>query len=759
MLARRLGSLEDPPAPAGGRGMRLERIRLHGFVSHADTDWQPDGARLVSIVGANGAGKSSLSVDALLYALFDDARGRTDDLVSLGATDMSARVEFTFAGNTYAVERGRTRKAGGKSYLEFQMAVDGGWMPLTGDTIRDTQDKIAQLLRMDARAFETSVVLGQGHAMAFAEATAAERKRILGQVLDLEVYARAETRARELARDIEARTSVERDRVARLVDAIAELSGAEQLRDQAIGIRDVAAAEISTAGDRQDVIAARQLELAADLAAGAAAEADVTRLDGERAALAERYRREQKAITDAAAAADTARATVATAADVDAAIADLPAVRAEVETRERGEAEDRRLRDEARAQREKVLALERPWERAHDAWKAQCDAASAKAVEAETRGRAGTSVCQACGQPIGQDVALEQLAAARAALRAIGDAEPKRPLVIDREQAALTRLEARLGTLQLRDPADLATARETLSRLERTAARGEAIAAARSALETAKTAAAEATAELARITAAGEALAQQLAEARAKVAGLAAIRDEQIRIRAEDLERRGVVGQAEARRRQAEGVLAAAEANVTRLEELRAEHDELVATAAAAAEELGVLRLLVVAFGVTGIPARIIESVIPELEGYANELLAELRPGMTLAIRAQRAKKDGKGVVEALDLVVRDVAGERPLALFSGGERMSVSLAIAVAMSRLVARRAGAAIRTLVVDEPDGLDADARRAFGQALRVLAHQGELERVVLVSHHEDLAEFGDATYRVTKDGRGSVVEQVA
>ena len=60
---------------------------------------------------------------------------------------------------------------------------------------------------------------------------------------------------------------------------------------------------------------------------------------------------------------------------------------------------------------------------------------------------------------------------------------------------------------------------------------------------------------------------------------------------------------------------------------------------------------------------------------------------------------------------------------------------------------------------PAGRDADARRAFGQALRVLAHKGELERVVLVSHHEDLADVADEVYRVTKNGRGSAVELVS
>ena len=171
------------------------------------------------------------------------------------------------------------------------------------------------------------------------------------------------------------------------------------------------------------------------------------------------------------------------------------------------------------------------------------------------------------------------------------------------------------------------------------------------------------------------------------------------------------------------------------------------------------LRRLVAAFSVKGIPARIIESVLPELTGSANDLLAQLRQGMTLDIRAQRAKADGSGIVEALDLIVSDDVGERALALYSGGERMSVSLAIAVGLSRLVARRAGTAIRTLVIDEPDGLDADARRSFGQALRILAHQGELERVVLVSHHQDLADVGNSVYEVVKGPSGSVVTQIA
>jgi DNA repair exonuclease SbcCD ATPase subunit len=161
---------------------------------------------------------------------------------------------------------------------------------------------------------------------------------------------------------------------------------------------------------------------------------------------------------------------------------------------------------------------------------------------------------------------------------------------------------------------------------------------------------------------------------------------------------------------------------------------------------------LVVAFGVDGIPARIIEAVLPELAGLAQSLLTDLRPGMQLDLRAQRAGKAG-GVIESLDIVVDG----RPLAMASGGERTSVALALAVGLARLQARRAGTAIRTLVIDEPDGLDVDARRALGAGLRVLAHSGELQRVVLISHHQDLAEAADTVYTVDRTGGPSTVHE--
>ena len=68
---------------------------------------------------------------------------------------------------------------------------------------------------------------------------------------------------------------------------------------------------------------------------------------------------------------------------------------------------------------------------------------------------------------------------------------------------------------------------------------------------------------------------------------------------------------------------------------------------------------------------------------------------------------------------------------------------------------------TLVIDEPDGLDADSRRAFGQALRVLAHRGDLERVAVITHQDGIPDFADDVVEIEQDEApsGPVVEQVA
>lgn len=741
--------------------MKLLSIVLHNHLSHQDTTLELNGTRLAAIVGPNGAGKSAL-LEAIRYVLFDDARAKTDQLVRLGETDMSATVSFEFDGATYRAVRGRTSKGAGKSYLELAVqADDGSWTPLTGDDIRDTQARIVELLGVDAGTFATAVFLGQGEANRFAEATAGERKRILGQVLGLEVYARAEARAREESRDLEARTAADRDRVERLTDVVGELGWSRMaVETKTAAIHELAVSQTSAAAER-DRIQARLTELAGEIAKGDAAASEVKRLEDERTQLGERYRREREAVVAADSAIAAARVTLGQADVVASAVDQLPAARAELAELEAGEAKDIALRAEIEQRRRSSDPADIDLRERRAGWTAELRHAQERLTELIASVSALEPViCRKCGTAnvVDQAGLHGQLEAARAKVATIEGAEPSEPMAHSRERVAIKRLEERRAEAGW-DPEPLRIVRDRLANLERMAGRQETMDAAVRSRDVAVAAKHEAEAELVKIGDLGALVAERIRIAAEATAGIAALVEEQARAQRDLVDVGERVRRLQADRTEAERGLAQAEATVARLEATIAERDALAASLAEADVDLARLRRLVTAFGVTGIPARIIEGVLPELTGYANELLGELRPGMTLEIRAQREKRSGKGVVEALDLVVRDDVGERPLQVFSGGERMSVSLAIATALSRLVARRAGAAIRTLVIDEPDGLDQDARRSFGQALRVLAHHGELERVVLVSHHPDLAEYADDVWQVTKSGTGSKVDLVA
>jgi exonuclease SbcC len=716
--------------------MKLETITLHNFLSHVDTDFELNGARLATLQGPNGAGKSSI-LDAVRYVLFDDARARTDQLVRLGSSEMSAAVTFTFAGDTYRVVRGRSSRAGGKSYLELHVAApDGGegpdWRPLTKDSIRETQAAIEELLRVDADTFATAAFLGQGQINRFAEVTAGERKRILATVLGLDRYERAKDRASELARDVDAKVTVTRDQVARLDEVIgdrqAHADAVDHYRGQLADLvekRTEHTNELARFREERQALAVKEAELAATRTEVARLEADL-----DRHTTAWKASRQRGSVADQQRA--RARTTLAQADRIREAQERIPALEAEL-TAAKAAADEYQaaVAAQAAAVADRDMAAH-DIKVAHERW-----------LELSSQ-LSDTTICPECGAeiPAGGKALEERIDAAAAAHQTAGQTYAALPAVPD--EPAKPDVDPWRLSEQLTEAKGIAAGAGALEEAQRI-------------VDETTAAIATAEAEITAAEAAGRTARTALDAAKAKLAGddtAAAIATVEWLIAAHETE----IRRAEAEQAAATASLTRAEAALERVAEAEKERAELAASIEASAAEVALLRRLVAAFGANGIPARIIESILPELGRYANELLEQLRPGMNLDIRAQRAKRDG-GMTEALDLVVRDDVGERPLALFSGGERMSVSLAIAVALSRLVARRAGTAIRTLVIDEPDGLDAEARRQFGQALRILAHAGELERVVLVSHHPDLADFGDAIYQVSRNGVGSVVELVA
>jgi exonuclease SbcC len=163
---------------------------------------------------------------------------------------------------------------------------------------------------------------------------------------------------------------------------------------------------------------------------------------------------------------------------------------------------------------------------------------------------------------------------------------------------------------------------------------------------------------------------------------------------------------------------------------------------------------LKLAFGKNGIPAMIIETAIPELEQTANDLLTRMTDGrMSLRLNTQKEKITG-GVAETLDIEIADELGTRNYELYSGGEAFRINFAIRVALSQLLARRAGAHLRTLFIDEGFGTqDDEGRNKLVEAITAI--QDEFDLILVITHIDDLRDSFPVHIMVDKTSNGSRV----
>jgi DNA repair protein SbcC/Rad50 len=166
-----------------------------------------------------------------------------------------------------------------------------------------------------------------------------------------------------------------------------------------------------------------------------------------------------------------------------------------------------------------------------------------------------------------------------------------------------------------------------------------------------------------------------------------------------------------------------------------------------------VYRELAKAFGKDGIQALIIENVLPELEEETNRLLARLTDSqLHVQFVTQKAAKTLKKMIDTLDILIADARGTRPYETYSGGEAFRVNFAIRLALSRLLARRAGAALQTLIIDEGFGTqDSEGRERLVGAINTVAK--DFACILVITHISDLKEAFQSRIEVLKTDEGS------
>ncbi|MGE5224098.1 MAG: SbcC/MukB-like Walker B domain-containing protein, partial [Omnitrophica WOR_2 bacterium] len=166
------------------------------------------------------------------------------------------------------------------------------------------------------------------------------------------------------------------------------------------------------------------------------------------------------------------------------------------------------------------------------------------------------------------------------------------------------------------------------------------------------------------------------------------------------------------------------------------------------------------AFGKDGVPALLIEQAMPEIERKANEILDRLSGGtMSVRFLTQAAYKDKhrEDLRETLDILISDGVGTRDYETYSGGENFRVNFAIRLALSEVLAQRAGARLQTLVIDEGFGSqDAIGRQRLIEAIN--SFRQDFSKILVISHLDELKDAFPNRIEVEKTDRGSTVKVI-
>ncbi|MFC1940569.1 AAA family ATPase [Chloroflexota bacterium] len=849
------------------------KLAVHNFMCYRDVPpLHFDGIHTASICGDNGNGKSAL-IDAMTWALWGKARSKSDDdLINQGQAEMGVEFDFLVSQQTYRVIRKRARpkrqRASGQSSLEFQIATNGSFKPITGNSISETERKIKDILHMDYDTFVNSAFLRQGHADEFTVASPARRKQVLADVLELSLYDELEEKARGRAKQKESEEAQLESSIKDIADELAQkpayeaeleeaqnkLSQIEKvIREQESRLNELRqkkeslenkrtqlaqleehTAETARALEQWDdqsrqhrsrikeyeevlshrstieegyarFIEARQLceELDNKFRQSVNLERQKTQLDNKIREAS------QSLLTDHALAQNKIGELEATAQKLPQLKNSLQTVQAElyqlageeeklsqkkqtsqelqarVHILESGKAQ---LEQEITEVEEKLSLLLTESGAKCPLCETELGADSLKLIEAkytadkqqkaeslkssqselnqkktelgslegeisrlEARLKQDKSLAQNKASLLSQEIgeaekAISQLNEEKSRLAEIEERLARKDFATS-EQEALRQLEGELDKINY-DPQQHEQARHRLTSLEQYESPKRKLEEADRLINQEKNAlsrAEQAAQELRRILETDSQKRQTLTTELGALPQLTS-----------DLARTEIEYQTtSAQQRQAQETVGSVKGKLVRCSELETKKAEKGKLLSQTSKEEKIYRDLIQAFGKNGIQLLIIETAIPEIEAEANTLLSRMTDNrMHVKIETQRETKKGD-LLETLDIKISDELGTRNYEMFSGGEAFRVNFAIRIALSKVLARRAGAPLPTLIIDEGFGTqDSAGIEKLKEAINSI--QDDFQKILVITHIEDFRDAFPTRIDVTKTPEGSTIE---
>jgi exonuclease SbcC len=172
--------------------------------------------------------------------------------------------------------------------------------------------------------------------------------------------------------------------------------------------------------------------------------------------------------------------------------------------------------------------------------------------------------------------------------------------------------------------------------------------------------------------------------------------------------------------------------------------------------EENIFKELSEAFSKKGLQALLIKQAFPEIEVEANRLLNRMTDNrLSLTLESQKEMKSKKGeIIETLDIKISDELGTRNYEMFSGGESFRIDLALRIALSKLLVRRAGASMPILIIDEGFGTqDIMGRERLIEAIKSI--EDDFEKIFVITHLEELKEYFPVIINVRKTDEGATI----
>lgn len=723
------------------------KLKLSNFTSYGEDVKELDFSKfkLAAISGSNGAGKSSL-LDAITWCVWGASRAgdSSDELVRLGQTQMLVEFSFELDRNIFTVKRARSKKSGGHTSLELWSSSGSKKSAahnLTEGTIKATQDKIINLLHLTYETFINSSFIRQGHADEFTMHGPTDRKRILADILGLDHYDRLEEKAKERSKEaqtklqlidyqlpeIDVELSQSEDSQEKKIQTEAKIKIAEeQIKDLEIKLKILQEerAKLVALSSQQEKIKQTLDELKKELEEitmdGKNRSASIKKLEEDLNYLPI-FEDKLVKLKDLQKQLEEFNEVKQKRLEVEK---NLSEIRGSLNLKTQ---EQQSLQKRLFEVQEKISNLAKP---------------GAK--------------CPTCNQEIGKDQKHQVKEMQIKELQKIKDELSK--INTKKEEDDIKKLEKELDNLNLNDGKYHELVLQ-LKELEEIHQKREVLIKKQATLESEK----KILEEMRKLFINKK---SQVEKLQTEVDTLPSLSGSLEKINNNIFAQESKLNTLRTEEKEARNILGQVVGLISRFDQLNNLKKDLEQKKSNYTREKEIYEELSLAFGKKGIQAMIIEAAIPEIEDEANKLLDKLTDGrMKVALITQKETKtkvetsEGKmhATIETLDIIISDEMGERSYELYSGGEAFRVNFAIRLAISKLLAHRAGAKLQFLVIDEGFGTqDAAGRARLVEVIDTI--KNDFEKILIITHIEELKEEFPVRIEVSKNSSGSNFEVV-